>query len=88
MSPKELTMARELPPEDVQPTTPPIDWSRYDTGKPWVLYQGVDFQQSPKAAGHAARQWGYFHGRRMTVRTRADHIIIHIHPEEGTASDD
>lgn len=73
-------MARELP--EPAPITPrPIDWSQYDTGRPWELVQGEDFDQDPKAAAHAARQWGYYTGRKLTIRRSGDRLILFIHPK-------
>lgn len=79
-------MARELPePAPQSPRT--IDWSKYDTGRPWELVRGEDedFDQDPRAAAHAARQWGYYNHRRLTIRRFEDRIVLYIHPKEGSS---
>lgn len=78
-------MARELAEHEAPITRPrrTIDWSQFDTGRPWELVQGVDFDQDPKAAAHSARQWGYYHGRKLTIRREKNRLIIFIHPKES-----
>lgn len=75
-------MARELSDPPTR-TSRRVDWARYDTGKVWELVQGVDFDQTPKAAGKTARGWARNHGRRATIRTFPDRITLYIHPRTG-----
>lgn len=74
-------MARELPPNEAPKPKRYIQWSSYDTGKPWVLEQGVDFDQDPAKAALAFRQWSYNHKRRVDVQVFEASIRIFIHPE-------
>ena len=82
-------MARELPDKNISRRTHrQIDWSQYDTGRAWELVQGEDFTQSPRSAAHAARQWGYYNQRRLTIRTFPDRIILLIRPAESASPGD
>ena len=78
-------MARELTEDAIPVTRPhkPVDWSKYDTGRPWELVQGVDYTQDTKAAAHALRQWAYYRGRKVTIRRKKDRMIIFLHPKES-----
>jgi hypothetical protein len=72
-------MAREVPERPVALAR--TNWSRFDTGTTWELLQGEDFQQTPKAAAHAVRQWAAYHGRRVLVNVCGDRIRLFIQPK-------
>lgn len=76
-------MAKELSDREGLPkrTSRQINWSKYDTGKPWWLVQGVDFDQSPSGAAHAARQWAYYYGRRVSIKVEPGSITLFIEPK-------
>lgn len=75
-------MAREIT-GDKPPPGRPVDWSRFDTGTTWELKLGTDFTQDPEKAARAARQWGSYHRRSMTVRIIDDQTItVYIHPQK------
>jgi hypothetical protein len=74
-------MAHELPPDETPRRNRYIQWGRYDTGRPWVLVQGEDFDRTPDRAARALRQWAYVNQRQVTVEVFEDRIKILIHPK-------
>lgn len=80
----ESQVARELTVEDIarfRPgRAPRIDWSRFDTGKPWELYQGEDFESTPALAAANARNWAYRQGRKSRIHVYENYIWLYFIP--------
>lgn len=62
-------MAKQVAAPDRALSAPRINWSKYANGKWWELECGIDFHQSAKCAGRAARQWASNHGFRCSAMT-------------------
>lgn len=88
----ETQVARELTVEDIAKFRPGrvarVDWSRYDTGSPWELVAGTDFEGSPVNAAANARNWASRKGRKTNVRVMEDRIWLYFRPEGAPGIDE
>jgi hypothetical protein len=61
----------------VEPQMParPVPWDRYTDGQWWTLTRGTDFEQEPRNACRAARQWATGHGLRCNATVKSEKQI-------------
>jgi hypothetical protein len=76
-------MPREIPPEQAPRRNRYIQWSQFDTGRPYELVQGEDFDSTPRMKAHALRSWAHNHRRQVGVDVLEDRIRFVIYPLEA-----